>query len=110
MKSDASLLVRQGLGETVFIFVYVDDIIITGSNTSSADQVIASLAAKFSIKDLGNLHYFLGVEVMRNSNGLILTQANYVNDILNDELMTDCKSVPTPIVQLSCSLCPMVLT
>uniref|UniRef100_A0A3Q7EXG2 Reverse transcriptase Ty1/copia-type domain-containing protein n=1 Tax=Solanum lycopersicum TaxID=4081 RepID=A0A3Q7EXG2_SOLLC len=41
-----------------------------------------------SIKDLGNLHYFLGVEVLRNSGGLIFTQENYVNDILNDDLMT----------------------
>ncbi|PHT61353.1 hypothetical protein T459_34798 [Capsicum annuum] len=62
MKSDASLLVRQGLGEIIF-----------------------------------GLHYFLGVEVIRSSNGLILTQANYVNEILNDELMTDCRSVSTPM-------------
>ncbi|KAF3675784.1 Ankyrin repeat-containing-like protein [Capsicum annuum] len=73
MKSDTSPLVRQGLGKTMFIFVYVDGIIITRSNTSSVDQVIASLASKFSIKDLGNLYYFLGVEVIRSSKGLILT-------------------------------------
>lgn len=96
-KSDASLLVRQGLGDTMFILVYVDDIIVTGSNTFQVDQVIASLASKFSVKDLGNLHYFLGVELIRSSDGLILTQANYVNEILNDELMTDYKSVHTPM-------------
>ena len=96
-KSDASLLVRHGAGDTLFVLVYVDDIIITGSNTLSVNQVITSLASKFSIKDLGNLHYFLGVEVIRSSNGLILTQANYVNEILNDEVMTDCKSVNTPM-------------
>ncbi|XP_015162151.1 uncharacterized mitochondrial protein AtMg00810-like [Solanum tuberosum] len=96
-KSDASLLIRYGVGDTLFVLVYVDDIIITGSNTLSVNQVVTSLASKFSIKDLGNLHYFLGVEVIHNSNGLILTQANYVNEILNDELMTDCKSVNTPM-------------
>uniref|UniRef100_A0A3Q7I3K1 Reverse transcriptase Ty1/copia-type domain-containing protein n=1 Tax=Solanum lycopersicum TaxID=4081 RepID=A0A3Q7I3K1_SOLLC len=51
----------------------------------------------FSIKDLGNLHYFIGVEVIRSSSSLILTQSNYVNEILNDELMTNCKSVNTPM-------------
>ncbi|KAF3650885.1 hypothetical protein FXO37_18258 [Capsicum annuum] len=96
-KSEASLLDRQGLGDTMFILVYVDDIIVTGSNTFQVDQVITSLASKFSVKDLGNLHYFLGVEVIRSSDGLILTQANYVNEIMNDELMTDCKSVHTPM-------------
>lgn len=50
----------------------------------------------FSVKDLGNLHYFLG-EVILKSLGFILTQANYVNDILNDELMSDFKCVHRPI-------------
>ena len=88
-KSDASLLVRHGAGDTLFVLIYVNDIIITGSNTLTVNQVITSLASKFSIKDLGNLHYFRGVEVIRSSNGIILTQANYVNEILNDELMND---------------------
>uniref|UniRef100_A0A3Q7G1F2 Reverse transcriptase Ty1/copia-type domain-containing protein n=1 Tax=Solanum lycopersicum TaxID=4081 RepID=A0A3Q7G1F2_SOLLC len=44
-----------------------------------------------------NLNYFLGVEGIRRSSGLILTQANYVNEILNDEIMTNSKSVTTPI-------------
>ena len=79
------------------MLINLDDIIITGSNTVIVNQVITSLASKFSIEDLGNLHYFLGVEVIRSSNGLILTQANYVNEILNDEVMTDCKSVNTPM-------------
>ena len=77
-KSDVSLLVRQGLGDTVFVLVYVDNIIFTGSNIFSVDQVIASLASQFSIKELGNVHYFLGVEVIRSSDSLILTQSNYV--------------------------------
>ena len=88
-KSDVSLLVRKCLGDTVFVLVYVDDIIFTGSNIFSVDQIIASLASQFSIKDLGNLHYFLGVELICSSEGLILTQINYVNEILNDELMSD---------------------
>ncbi|XP_015159967.1 uncharacterized mitochondrial protein AtMg00810-like [Solanum tuberosum] len=96
-KLDASLLIRHAVGDSLFDLVYVDEIIITGSNTLSVNYVITSFASKFSIKDLGNLHFFLGVEVIRNSNGLILTQANYVNKILNDELMTDHKSVNTPM-------------
>uniref|UniRef100_A0A3Q7ETT8 Reverse transcriptase Ty1/copia-type domain-containing protein n=1 Tax=Solanum lycopersicum TaxID=4081 RepID=A0A3Q7ETT8_SOLLC len=73
----------QGLGDTVFVLIYVDDIIFTGRNIFSVDE--------------GNLHYFLGVEVIRSSDGLILTQMNYVNKILNVELITDCKSVHTPM-------------
>ncbi|KAH0746120.1 hypothetical protein KY285_007777 [Solanum tuberosum] len=95
--SDASLLVRHGPGDTLFFLVYVDDIIVTGSNTFSVNQVITSISSQFSIKDLGNPHSFLGVELLRSSGCLILTQANYVNEILNDELMNDCKSINTPM-------------
>ena len=87
----------HGLRDTLFVLVYVDNIIVTGSNTLNVNQVITSLAYQFSIKDLGNLHYFISVQVIRSSSGLILTKANYVNEILNDELMTDCKSVNTPM-------------
>ena len=62
----------------MFILVYVNDIIVTGNNTFSVDQVIALLASQFYIQDLGNIHYFLGVEVIRSSDSLILTQSNYV--------------------------------
>lgn len=93
MLYDASLLSKHSEGDTLFILSYVDDINISGSNNLSVNQVITSLASKFSIKDLCNLHYFLGAEMIRSSIGLILTKVNYVNEILYDELMTNCKSV-----------------
>uniref|UniRef100_A0A1S3XAK2 Uncharacterized mitochondrial protein AtMg00810-like n=1 Tax=Nicotiana tabacum TaxID=4097 RepID=A0A1S3XAK2_TOBAC len=77
--------------------VYVDDIIVTGSNPITVNDIIDFLASRFSIKDLGNLHYFLGVEVIRSSDEIILSQANYVNEILSDELMSYCKSAKTPM-------------
>ena len=50
-KYDASLLVRHGARYTLFVLIYVDDIIIIGSNTLSVNQVITTLASKFTIKD-----------------------------------------------------------
>ena len=68
MLYDASLLSKHSEGDTLFILSYVDDINISGSNNLSINQVITSLASKFSINDLGNLHYFLGVKVIRSFN------------------------------------------
>lgn len=92
-KSHVFLLVKDIPDDTLFVLVYVDGIIVTRSNTFSVNQVITSFASQFSIKDLGDLHYFQDDEVICSSGRVILTQANYVNDIINDELMSDYKSV-----------------
>ena len=49
--------------DIIFLLVYVDDIILTGSNAALIQQVIHSLEHEFSIRDLGALHYFLGIEL-----------------------------------------------
>jgi histone deacetylase 1/2 len=55
------------------------------------------LGTDFAIKDLGDLHYFLGMEVQKTANGIVLTQEKYASDILTKANMTDCKSAPTPL-------------
>jgi hypothetical protein len=51
----------------------------------------------FALKDLGPLHYFLGIEVARTANGLCLSQKKYTNDLLQRAGMRACKPTPTPI-------------
>ncbi|KAF9683326.1 hypothetical protein SADUNF_Sadunf04G0001900 [Salix dunnii] len=58
---------------------------------------ISQLGHRFSIKDLGHLTYFLGVEVVPNSKGLLLSQKRYIKDLLHQTKMTDAKAVLTPI-------------
>ena len=53
--------------------MYVDDIIVTGSNVARINEFVTTLAQRFSIKDLGNLSYFLGVEVLPYSADLFLS-------------------------------------
>ena len=50
--------------------MYVDDIILTGSSDSLLAQFVSQLAVQFSIKDLGSLNYFLGIQVCRFSDGI----------------------------------------
>ena len=52
---------------------------------------------RFSLKDLGHLTYFLGVEVVPNSKGLLLSQKRYIKDLLHQTKMTYAKVVLTPI-------------
>lgn len=81
----------------VFLLVHVDDIIIIGSKTPLVDNLIRKLAASFSIKDLGALFYFLGVEVLSTPHGLYLSQRKYIQHILTKTRMADTKPVLLPM-------------
>ncbi|XP_062114749.1 uncharacterized mitochondrial protein AtMg00810-like [Humulus lupulus] len=86
--------------ETVIIFVliYVDDIIVTGNNVAELNDFIVRLNKHFSLKDLGALHYFLGIEAYRDETGLYLTQTKYIAEILDRYDMLNVKPCPTPMI------------
>lgn len=65
------------------VLIYVDDMIITGNRSTGISLFMKDLKCAFAIKDLGPLHYFLGIEVRRINNDLYLTQTKYVIDLLS---------------------------
>lgn len=75
----------------------MDDIIVTGNNSSFIQQFICSLNNLFALKDLGDLSYFLDIEVQRSFGSLFLSQQNYFNDLLKHVDMFSCKSMATPM-------------
>ena len=82
----------------IFVLIYVDDMIVTGNNVQELNKFIAKLNRHFSLKDLGALHYFLGIEVYRDDTGLYLTQSKYIGEILDRFGMLNIKPCPTPMV------------
>ncbi|KAJ9544352.1 hypothetical protein OSB04_024059 [Centaurea solstitialis] len=78
-----------------YLLLYVDDIILTASNTKLLQRFITKLSKEFAISDLGTLHHFLGIEVTKRNGGLFLSQATYVANILSRGNMTDCKPCAT---------------
>lgn len=76
--------------------VYVDDLILTGSSERLLHGLITQLGRSVTLKDLGSLTYFLGVEVSWLSDGLQLTQSKYIKDLLHRANMQDASSVSTP--------------
>jgi histone deacetylase 1/2 len=77
--------------------VYVDDLIITRNNSTKLDTIIQSLGHQFNLKDLGNLHYFLGVEVIPTNTGLFLSQHSYIRDLLSRYKLDGAKPTHTPL-------------
>lgn len=76
----------------------MDDILITGSDTQSVTTLIQSLNNTFTLKDIGNISYFLGIQIGSLPNGdLYLSQQKYISDILSRANMQFAKSVSTPM-------------
>lgn len=63
----------------MFILVYVDDIIVASSTEKATAALLQDLRKEFALKDLGDLHYFLGIEVSKVRDGIVLSQGKYAN-------------------------------
>jgi hypothetical protein len=83
--------------ECLILVLYVDDLFLTGSESLIVECKCA-LASEFKMKDLGMMHYFLGLEVWQRTNEILLSQGKYTVEILKKFEMTDCKPMPTPMV------------
>ncbi|KAF3654114.1 Peroxisomal (S)-2-hydroxy-acid oxidase GLO4 [Capsicum annuum] len=94
---DSSLFLRKTSTGCVLLLVYVDDIIITGTNFSLITSLQQQLKDSFHIKDLGTLTYFLGLEVHRDSSGVFLNQHKHTQDLISLEGLQDSSSADTPL-------------
>ena len=89
-----TLTSQQGI---IVILIYVDDIIITGSDKEGINSTKAFLKATFDIKDLGELKYFLGIEMCRSKEGLFLSQRKYTLDVLKEAGDLGGRTAKTPL-------------
>lgn len=94
---DSSLFIFKSGTDIVYLLIYVDDIVVISSTDSLATKFLSSLSSIFPIKDLGPLHYFLGIEVHRDASGFSLSQSKYILDLLTKLNLQNCKPVTTPM-------------
>jgi hypothetical protein len=94
-KSNTSLFIFRRGSDTIYLLLYVDDIILTTSSPELLRRTISTLQREFTMKDLGPLHHFLGITVERRPDGLFLHQRTYTLDILKRAVMADCKPCTT---------------
>ena len=80
----------------IILFLYVDDLILTGSDSKNLKHVKTILKKKFKMEDLGFFHYFLGLQVLQTNEGVFLSQHKYTCDLLRLFHMDDCKPTPSP--------------
>nr|XP_016470752.1 PREDICTED: uncharacterized mitochondrial protein AtMg00810-like [Nicotiana tabacum] len=94
---DHSLFTRKENDKIVIVLVYVDGLLITGNSGRLIEQVKNTLHINLKVKDLGELRYFLGIEVLRSKNGILLNQRKYALELISDVSLSDAKPVNTPL-------------
>jgi hypothetical protein len=97
-KSDPNIYMLRTSDSLLILVLYVDDLLITGSSASTIVAVKDILHDRFSMMDMGPLHYFLGLEISQDASGIKLSQTKYARDLLVRFHMTDCKSTTTPFL------------
>ncbi|GJX20822.1 retrovirus-related pol polyprotein from transposon RE1 [Tanacetum coccineum] len=95
--ADPSLFIYKRDGIIAYFLVYVDDIVLTGNKNPFIQHIIRALSEKISIKDLGMLHHFLGIEIINTTTGLFLSQHAHVQNLLTKFKMDGAKPVATPL-------------
>lgn len=96
--SDHTLFLKRRGELVTCLIIYVDDMIITGDDIEEISKLRENLFKEFEMKDLGRLKYFLGIEVLRSTQGIFICQKKYILDLLTETGMLECKPADTPIV------------
>nr|XP_016457830.1 PREDICTED: uncharacterized mitochondrial protein AtMg00810-like [Nicotiana tabacum] len=94
---DYSLFYKRNGESSVYVVVYVDDVLLTGTDQEEIAQLKVFLHEQFKIKDLGQLHYFLGLEIMYKDDGVIISQRKFVLDLLKEYNCLDYKPCSSPL-------------
>ena len=95
-KADPNIYLKVMDDEPVILLLYVDDLFLT-RNEKHIKECKKKLAEEFEMKDIGLMHYFLGLEVWKKLEGIFLNQAKYTVEILKIFDMLECKFMATPM-------------
>ncbi|KAI0496461.1 hypothetical protein KFK09_022778 [Dendrobium nobile] len=96
-KADPSLLIYTKSTVQLYLLIYVDDLLLTGNDSSTIQSLLHMLRSTFSLKQLGSVDTFLGIQIHKTTNGLFLHQAKYATNIIASAGFTTSKPVSTPI-------------
>ena len=96
--SEATLYVKTNANQILVVSLYVDDMLIIGSDSKIIQQFIDEMQKVFEMTDLGLMQYFLGIEVKQSNKGIFICQQKYTYDILKNFNMEECKPMCTLMV------------
>nr|GFA97679.1 putative ribonuclease H-like domain-containing protein [Tanacetum cinerariifolium] len=95
--TDQTLFIRRQREDFILVQVYVDDIIFGSSNLQLCREFEALMHKKFQMSAMGELNFFLGLQVLQKEDGIFLSQDKYIGDILKKFRFSDVRSSNTPM-------------
>lgn len=96
-KNEPTLYMKNQGKSSLFVCLYVDDMIYMSSSTSLLEDFRSNMKKEFEMTDLGLLHFFLGIEVKQVEGGIFISQKKYAENLLQRFRMENCKTAPTPM-------------
>ncbi|CAH9073755.1 unnamed protein product [Cuscuta epithymum] len=100
-RSDNSLFIFRRNSGIIYLLLYVDDIIVTCNSLKLVNHFLSLLNKCFSMKDLGDLHFSLGIQASCTLSGLFLSQQKYISDLLHCFYLHTLKPVRSPLPSLT---------
>lgn len=97
--SEATLYIKGDQINLIVVSLYVDDLLVTGSNVELIQQFKEDMMHSFEMTDLGEMAYFLGMEIKQKKDEVFVCQRKYAKEIMEKFRMEECKSMSTPMCQ-----------
>ncbi|GJR05061.1 putative ribonuclease H-like domain-containing protein [Tanacetum coccineum] len=94
---DKTLFLKKNKNDIILVQVYVDDIIFGSTKKSWCDEFEALMKSRFQMSSMGELTFFLGLQVKQKPNGIFISQDKYVDEILKKFDFASVKTASTPI-------------
>ena len=99
-KIDKTLFIKKAYNEIILVQVYVDDIIFGSTNESLCEQFVKAMQGEFEMSMMGELNYFLGLQIKHFQHGTFHIQSKYYRELLKKFDMEKCKEAATPIATI----------
>ncbi|KAL0379259.1 UNVERIFIED_CONTAM: Retrovirus-related Pol polyprotein from transposon RE1 [Sesamum radiatum] len=96
--SEPTLYVKRQGNDTLIVSLYVDDLIYIGNNEKMIHDFKEDMMKTFEMSDLGLMHFFLGIEINQEKEGIFICRKKYTETLLKKFKMESCKTVTTPLV------------
>jgi hypothetical protein len=94
--SNPNVYTKKVGSHIIILVLYVDDLILTGTDSKFLNHVKTNLKKKFEMTGLDFFHYFFGLQVLQKNEGIFLSQSKYTYELLRCFHMDDCKPTPSP--------------
>ena len=96
-KADTTLFIKVKGDDMIIVQIYVDDIIFGATNDLLCEDFAKSMSSEFEMSMMGELNFFLGLQIKQSKEGIFINQAKYVKEMLKKFEMEDAKPMNTPM-------------